>query len=147
MEPSSPASLGAQGPMRKISGGARTPLHKTKKHTGISGEQGYGQCRSFSLRKSTTCTQVTDSHCSPRDPNLRPQRRGAACPAEPSTPARSSLEKQPWKEKMDQIKRGRGGAAFACRLQAEALTRAFSSLVFLCENVPLFTDFQESCQV
>lgn len=36
---------------------------------------------------------------------------------------------------------------FACRMQAGALTRASTSLVCLCDNVPFLRNFQESCQV
>lgn len=102
--------------------------HGTPPHFSAALNSARAHILSDSLAMSTTQPKASDP-------------KGTGCfpsSEESSTPARSSLEKQPWKEKMDQIKRATGGAMCACRLQAGALTRAFSSLVlvFLSDNVP-----------
>lgn len=151
---------------RKVSGRAGTSLHRGLKNTlrfwvgKVTGKAekflSWGVNNSYTRVQQTPFTHGTPPHfnaalnsahahilsdslaISTSQPKV-PDPKGVGCfpsSEESSTPTRSGLEKQLWKEKMDQIQTAIGGAAFACRLQAGTLTRVFSSLVFLCDNVP-----------
>lgn len=164
--PASPGAQPLQWPTRKVSGSAGTSLHGGLKNTlgfwvgkvidnaeeflpwGVNNSHtsvrqppfAHGTPPHFNAALNSAHAHIlSDSLAMSTSQSKASHPKGVGCfpsSEESSTPMHSGLEKQPWKEKMDQIKRATGGAVFACRLQAGALTRALSSLVFLCDNVP-----------
>lgn len=145
VQPSLSGSQLLRWPARKVSGSAGTSLHRGLKiHWDLVWARLQPRQRNFSLgvkNPHTSVQQPPFTHGTPPHFNAtltsahahilskflatsssQPKAsdpKGVGCfpsSEESSTPTGSGLEKQPWKEKMDQIKRATGGAVFACRL-------------------------------